>query len=142
MPGEDAIQNVFLDLEYAHARKDARALLACFSTDALIYNLAPPLTKRGHDLEGLDAWFATWEGAIMLESAEVETSVRDDLAVVTALNRMRGTKVDGEKVDLWFRATTILRRSDDRWRIVHEHSSTPFYMDGSYRAATDLVPQT
>jgi ketosteroid isomerase-like protein len=41
-----------------------------------------------------------------------------------------------------FALTTILRRSDGRWRIVHDHSSTPFYMDGSYRAATDLVPQT
>jgi PhnB protein len=26
------------------------------------------------------------------------------------------------------------------WKIVHEHSSTPFYMDGSYRAAVDLKP--
>jgi hypothetical protein len=32
------------------------------------------------------------------------------------------------------------QRIDDRWRITHEHNSTPFYMDGSYRAATDLVP--
>jgi ketosteroid isomerase-like protein len=26
------------------------------------------------------------------------------------------------------------------WRIVHDHSSVPFYMDGSYRAAVDLKP--
>ncbi|MEQ9505556.1 MAG: nuclear transport factor 2 family protein [Hyphomonas sp.] len=52
-----------------------------------------------------------------------------------------GTKTDGECVDLWFRATTILRRIEGRWLIVHDHTSTPFYMDGSQRAALDLVPQ-
>ena len=33
-----------------------------------------------------------------------------------------------------------LRRIDGAWRITHRHDSTPFYMDGSYRAATDLEP--
>jgi ketosteroid isomerase-like protein len=26
------------------------------------------------------------------------------------------------------------------WQIVHEHISTPFYMDGSLKAAVDLTP--
>ena len=29
-------------------------------------------------------------------------------------------------------------RTPEGWRITHEHDSTPFYMDGSDRAATDL----
>ncbi|MGH3157151.1 MAG: nuclear transport factor 2 family protein, partial [Streptosporangiaceae bacterium] len=41
---------------------------------------------------------------------------------------------------LWYRSTLGLRRLDGEWRIVHEHTSTPFYMDGSLRAATDLRP--
>jgi len=40
----------------------------------------------------------------------------------------------------WFRSTLGLRRLDGEWRIVHEHTSTPFHMDGSGRAATDLQP--
>jgi PhnB protein len=54
---------------------------------------------------------------------------------------MRGTKTDGEKVDLWFRQTLGLARHADIWKIVHEHESVPFYMDGSYRAAVDLKPR-
>lgn len=142
MKDEDTIRAVFDALEHAHAGKDARALQACYAPDALIYNLAPPLAKRGHDPAGTEDWFASWAGPIRLESAETEISVRDDLAAVTALNRMRGTKVDGEEIDLWFRATTLLRRIEGRWLIVHEHTSTPFYMDGSQRAALDLVPET
>ena len=42
--------------------------------------------------------------------------------------------------DIWFRATMGLRKTGGRWLIVHDHSSVPFYMDGSYRAAMDLQP--
>jgi PhnB protein len=53
---------------------------------------------------------------------------------------MTGTENDGENVDLWFRHTVGLRKADGRWRIVHEHESVPSYMDGSYKAAVDLLP--
>jgi ketosteroid isomerase-like protein len=32
------------------------------------------------------------------------------------------------------------RKIDGKWAIAHEHSSVPFYMDGSYKAAVDLKP--
>jgi hypothetical protein len=56
------------------------------------------------------------------------------------LTHLTGTKTDGTRVDLWFRSTTGLRRTAAGWQITHEHDSTPFYMDGSDRAATDLRP--
>ena len=57
-----------------------------------------------------------------------------------ACARWTSTKTDGERVDLWFRSTVGLRRTGGEWQITHEHDSTPFYMDGSDRAATDLKP--
>ncbi|MFD0204902.1 MULTISPECIES: nuclear transport factor 2 family protein [Saccharothrix] len=45
-----------------------------------------------------------------------------------------------DQFDLWFRSTVCLRRVDGVWRIAHEHTSTPFYMDGSFSAALDLTP--
>ncbi len=53
---------------------------------------------------------------------------------------MTGRKTDGEVIDLWRRQTFGLKRVRGAWKIVHEHSSVPFYMDGSYRAAIDLKP--
>ena len=38
------------------------------------------------------------------------------------------------------RATFVLRNSENKWLIAHEHSSVPFHMDGSLRAAIDLAP--
>jgi uncharacterized protein (TIGR02246 family) len=124
----------------AHAERDADAIVACYAKDALIYDLAPPLGRRGIDRASVSDWLATWDGPITVDVRDDELIVEDDRAYTTALNRMVGTKRDGEAVDLWFRTTMVFARSDGRWRIVHEHSSVPFHMDGSMRAAVDLKP--
>ena len=43
-------------------------------------------------------------------------------------------------VSFWMRETLCLKRREEEWRIVHEHTSVPFYMDGSLRPAFDLKP--
>lgn len=124
----------------AHHDKDADAIAACYAPDAVIYSLAPPLRERGLDRDGIAAWLGTWDGPIRVDALDSVLEVAGDLAYVSALNRMRGTKTDGEEVDLWFRTTMCFRNTHDGWRIVHDHSSVPFYMDGSFRAAVDLMP--
>jgi ketosteroid isomerase-like protein len=37
-------------------------------------------------------------------------------------------------------ASIVFARTPQGWRIVQEHVSVPFHMDGSYRAAIDLQP--
>lgn len=128
-------------LRRAHAERDADAILACYAEDAVIYDLAPPLGRRGMGREGLVDWLATWDGPIHVDAEDIDLTVGEDLAYTSALNRTRGTKADGTAVDLWFRTTMVFARRDGRWRIVHDHSSVPFHMDGSYRAAVDLTPQ-
>jgi PhnB protein len=54
---------------------------------------------------------------------------------------LAGTWIPKRSTDVWVRATDCCRKIDDKWKIVHEHQSVPFYMDGSYRAAVDLKPQ-
>jgi uncharacterized protein (TIGR02246 family) len=125
----------------AHAEKDADAIVACYAEDALIYDMAPPLGRHGMDRALVSEWLATWDGPITVEVRHGELFVGGDLAYTAALNRMAGTKRDGEAVDLWFRTTMVFARPDGRWRIVHDHSSVPFHMDGSFRAALDLEPQ-
>ena len=47
---------------------------------------------------------------------------------------------DGGEVSLWFRITNGFRKENGKWKIVHAHSSVPFYMDGSSKACLDLKP--
>lgn len=137
---KDEILALCRRLGEAHHGKDAGAIARCYLSDAVIFSLAPPLAERGLDRGALADWLATWTGPIIVDAADFDLAVGKDIAWCTALNRMRGTKTDGETVDMWFRTTMGFRRTEDGWRIAHDHSSVPFHMDGSYRAATTLTP--
>jgi uncharacterized protein (TIGR02246 family) len=133
------IEALFQQLARAHADHDANAIVEAYAPDAVIYDLAPPLGRRGMNRDSVVAWLAGWEGPIQIDARDVNLAVDGHLAFVSALNRMRGRQ-GGEDQDLWYRTTMYLWKTSGRWRIVCDHSSVPFYMDGSYRAAVDLQP--
>ena len=72
--------------------------------------------------------------------ATSHVEVGGDIAFAYGLGHMTGTKKDGAKVDLWARVTVGLNRRDGAWKITHQHTSVPFRMDGSFKAAVDLQP--
>jgi PhnB protein len=120
--------------------KDAQAVLRCFTADSTRFSLAPPLISTMTDAKTYDAWFATWRGPIGTEIRELTIIVSGDLGVSHSLNLMTGTSSSGHDVELWYRQTLSFRKIDGQWKIAHQHDSVPFYMDGSFRAATDLKP--
>jgi ketosteroid isomerase-like protein len=71
---------------------------------------------------------------------DLRVTVDGDLALCTSLESMGAPPQSPQPFTLWFRSTLALRRIEGEWLIVHEHTSTPFHMDGSFRAATDLRP--
>jgi uncharacterized protein (TIGR02246 family) len=133
------IEALFQQLVRAHADHHPDAIIEAYTPDAVIYDLAPPLGRRGMNRDSVAAWLAGWDGPIQIDARNVDVTVDGDVAFASALNRMRGRQ-SGEDRDLWYRTTMCLRKTNGQWRIVHEHSSVPFYMDGSYRAAVDLQP--
>jgi ketosteroid isomerase-like protein len=123
--------------------KDAAGATAPLAEDAVAFDLAPPLQhgpEATHNSARLEEWFGTWEGPIMSEPGERTIVVDENVAYAYGLERMSGTKKDGEKVELWFRATACFRRDDGQWRITHMHNSVPFAMDGSEKALLHLKP--
>jgi ketosteroid isomerase-like protein len=133
------IETLFQQLAAAHAARDPDAIVGAYAPDAVIYDLAPPLARLGINRDRIASWLASWDGPIQIDARDVDLTVSGDLAFSSALNRMRGRQ-KGEDRDLWFRTTRCLRKIDAHWLIVHDHSSVPFYMDGSDRAARDLKP--
>jgi len=79
-------------------------------------------------------------GSVWSEVRNLAVTVDGNLALCTALESMGARPDAPQPFTLWYRLTLALQRRDDGWRIIHEHSSTPFHMDGSMRAATDLRP--
>lgn len=135
----DEIGAVLRQLTQAYADHDADTIAAAYAPDAVIYDLAPPLARRGINRDAVADWLAGWEGPIRIETRDLEISVDGALGFASALTRIQGRQ-GGEAQDMWFRSTQCFRNSGGRWRIVCEHASVPFYMDGSYRAAIDLQP--
>ena len=135
------IEALLQRLVRAHADRDADAIVEAYAPDAVIYELAPPLARRGMKRDSVAAWLAGWDGPIRIEASDVDLTVDGEVAFASGLFRMRG-RIGGEEQDLWYRSTVCLRKADGRWRIVHDHTSVPFYMDGSYRAAVDLKPES
>ena len=121
--------------------KDPVALVETYTKGAVLYTLAPPLGSVGADEDGYRQWFGTFDGVLDYEVRNLEVEVSGDLGFCHSVNRLSATPLGmTEGFDLWFRATLGVRRVDGSWLVAHEHTSTPFYMDGSFRAAVDLKP--
>src|SRR5262245_38711227 len=120
--------------------KNSAAIGAQFTPDAVIFDLAPPLTHR-IDLPGLAAWLDTWDGPVDQERRDLTIVTSGDLAFCHGLYKISArTKTDSQRIEWWQRITVCLRRINGAWKIALEHTSVPFYMDGSFLAATDLQP--
>jgi ketosteroid isomerase-like protein len=142
---EAEIRQLIGEQAIAMRTRDVERLLASrYAQEIVKFDLAPPLQHTGAellDVEPLQSWFAGFDGPIDCEVRELTVTAGEDVAFAHSLNRLSTTPHGAtEKFDLWFRATVCLRKLDGTWRITHEHNSTPFYMDGSFRAAVDLWP--
>jgi ketosteroid isomerase-like protein len=115
------------------------AIVEAYALDAVIDDLAPPRGCRSMHRDSVTAWLAGWEGSMQIDARDVHLPVAGNGAFVSAFARMRGRQ-GGEGQDLWYRTTMCRLKTRGRWRIVCDHSSVPFSMDGSSRAAVELQP--
>ena len=124
--------------------KDAARAMATLAGDVIAFELAPPLAlgpAAARDEAGLAAWLAGWDGPVGIEIRDLHVEAGGAVGWSRSLNRLHGTLKGGRTVDMWMRSTLAFRKVGGAWKIVHGHSSVPFLMDGSYRAATDLKPE-
>jgi len=78
--------------------KDADAVVLNYAEDNVMFVMAPPLQYKSDnspDKQGVEEWFATWEGPLGYEVRDLRITAGDDVAFSHSLNRMSGTKTDG-----------------------------------------------
>ena len=138
---EAAILSLISSLHQAHHDKSVEGISSPYAPHAVIYDLEPPLMHDGISLERKRNWLATWDSPIGLEPRNFELTIDGDHAYGHGYLRMSGQKkgVD-HPVSFWMRETLCFERARGAWRVVHEHTSVPFYMDASLRPAFDLEP--
>ena len=135
-----AILGIFGDRTNALFGKVADLAVKHFAEDVVSYDLDPPLQHLGPNRAAMQAWFDTWDGPIAWAMTDTHVEIDGDLACARGLGHMTGIKKGGEKADVWVRVTVVLRRFGGTWKITHQHTSVPFRMDGSFKAAVDLKP--
>jgi SnoaL-like domain len=97
-----------------------------------------PIAESPLGEEGL----GTWEGPIELEASDLDITVSGDFAFCPCLLQMNGTpKAAGRAISFRMRETMCLHPEREGSKIVHEHASAPFYLDGRLRPAFDLKPE-
>jgi ketosteroid isomerase-like protein len=136
----EAVRAVIAAVAAAYHARDAAAIARHYAPDAIVADLAPPLLRRGFDMGATQAWLDGWDGPVELTTQDIAVEVEGNLALCHGFLHTRVQTRSGEEAAWWSRITLALSRLPEGWRIIHEHSSVPFHMDGSFRAAVDLEP--
>ncbi|WBU56828.1 YybH family protein [Paracoccus sediminicola] len=121
-----------------HAAGDAAAVMSAYRSDAVLFDLPPPLQVKA-DADGLQEWIDGWDSPPTISYHGLSISVSGKMAMAWGFVHTKFRR-NGEDGGFWTRATWSFRREARGWKIVHHHNSVPFYMDDSQRAALDLEP--
>jgi uncharacterized protein (TIGR02246 family) len=121
--------------------KDVERSTSMMTEDYLLFDVVDPLQSKGASAASNRAkqWFASFRGPIGYEIRDLQISASDGVGFSHGLNHVSATKLDGNPLDMWWRATVCYRKVDGRWQITHEHNSVPFEVNSS-KASLDLKP--
>jgi ketosteroid isomerase-like protein len=104
--------------------------------------MMPPL-----EFSGRDKYEKSWQECftnyfkfpVNFDYEKQKITIEGNVALTHALVHMSGESKDGEKMDMWMRNTTCLKKAGDKWLIIHEHNSIP--MDNDMKGLIDLRPE-
>jgi ketosteroid isomerase-like protein len=121
--------------------KDINALVSHYAGHVLSYDVVNPLQSTGPEAIGkrLQEWFSSFQGPIGFEFRDLDIAASTDLAFCHGLSHVNGTKIDGAKLNMWYRTTACYCKIDGKWMITHEHDSVPFNTENG-KASLDLEP--
>jgi ketosteroid isomerase-like protein len=138
---EAQIRALIEDRVKAVRARDIDGATAHIAPHILSFDVVNPLQYVGSDAsrKRAEEWFSSFQGPIGHEIRDLSITTGDDVAFSHSLNRLIGTKTDGKKIDMYWRATVCYRKIDGKWMVTHEHNSVPFDPE-SGQASLDLKP--
>ena len=119
----------WLLVEWAESTRLGRTenILANHASDALIFDVLPPL-----QYEGADAYRKSWgdwqpetQGDGKFGFKNLLITAGDDVAFATGVIECGGTLANGHAFEDIVRATFCLTKQNDAWTIRHQHISKP-----------------
>ena len=138
---EARIRALIDDQAKAIRAKDVNGSVSSYAPAVLLFDVVDPLRRVVSEAakERLSEWFSSFQGRIGYELRDLSIAASEDAAFSHSLNRVSATTTDGQKLDMWWRATVGYRKLDGEWMITHEHASVPFDVK-SGQASLGLQP--
>ncbi len=95
-----------------------------------VFDIIPPRQYVGYDAFRKDwqGFLDTFTGPITYELVDLNVVSDGKLGYAHMIQHIAGTGKDGKPIELDVRVTDVLRKSNGRWRIIHEHASFPVDM--------------
>ena len=139
---QQRIRQLVQDRAQAVRAKDLDGATEANASNVVTFDVLPPLRNVGANgiRERTERWFGGYPETPDYEIRDLQIVVGGgDVAFAYYLYHVNGTLANGDKVNMWVRATLGLQKQDGDWLIVHEHDSVPFDPE-SGKALIDLQP--
>ena len=122
---ENQIRQLMQSLFDAVRLRDVSGILSCYDDDVVAYDARDAL-KIDKAILG-EQWQECFDTSSEFATEALDLNINVDLNIATAFGLLhsQGVTTEDEKVDVWMRFTSILRKIDGRWLIAHEHLSIP-----------------
>jgi ketosteroid isomerase-like protein len=136
-----AIRDLINSFVRAIRAKDIDGVMAVFAPEVVSFDLGPTLGHGGGEafVRRWQELFASYASSVGYEILSLLITACDGVAFSHSLNRVSGTLHDGRTSSRWLRWTACYRKTNDEWRIVHEHVSVPVDVKNG-TAMLDLTP--
>jgi len=140
-PHEAQIRGIVEAWAKAVRAQDINAMLSNYAPDIVSFDAVTKLQITGLDAVSrrTEEWVTAFQAPIGFEMRDLSITAGDEVAFSHSLNRVNGAMTNGEKVDMWWRATVCFRKIGGQWLVTHEHASVPFDME-SGKALLDVKP--
>ena len=126
MTNESQIRQLIENWALAVRNKDMDGILAHHSADVVMFDVPPPFQSTG-----IEAYRKTWDIFFkctkpdVFDIQELNIKAGEDIAFCYATMKCSDKSNADDYVDLPFRLTIGLEKTDGQWVIVHEHHSIP-----------------
>ncbi len=121
--------------------QDIENAVSNYAENVLLFDVVGPLQKTGAQVakQRLEEWLSAMESPVGYEVSHINIKASDTIAFCSSLNHVLSTKIDGSKLDMWWRETLCFEKKNDNWVIVQVHSSVPMDPE-SGKASVTLKP--
>jgi ketosteroid isomerase-like protein len=126
MTNESQIRQLIENWALAVRNKDMDGILAHHSADVVMFDVPPPFQSIG-----IEAYRKTWDIFFkctkpdVFDIQELNIKAGEDIAFCYAIMKCSDKSNSDDYVDLPFRLTIGLEKTNGQWVIVHEHHSIP-----------------